>query len=1165
MKNGFDVIQEVQAPLYDTPTEDGPSFVETVGASFGYKYAPIVNKVREEFFFPNKMEDGFVPRDNIPEDLKQFGSTLLYARSQEHMDYLVSGIRSNMERRKTLSQSSFLANIASEFFDPINYIGIPVAKAATFAGSAARGATAVGGTVAVVDGARALTDPLGTTSEYALNVGSAAVLGGLFTGLANIPAARRAETFRTATKETDQAISEMDLGTPNAEIADSWFTNSWMYKGVTTPMKRALQDAAVPNEVKLDFLAIAGDSGITLKAHKAGQVVGNSVYQMAKLHDGEWVKSYDTLVNLWGKETGDGVLNPLDNLYKRKDFEEWLTRVDEKAIRGIEPASENEALAISTLNKFYTNWESRLNETGLIGNRAHYERQAVKLERRIETIEKRLQTARNADYVARLEDQLQRNQSELEMTRQTIDDLTQAGPITPPNEDIFRPRYWNRDAIAKDRQRFEAILEEWFTKNPQTIVRTKTGKLEKVDLSTNPQAINARVKDMVDGLLGLADETDPDVGYFGFGKSKHMKHRVVDIPNALVLDFIERNPVKIMKAYTARMAPRYQLAKRFGGRTIDDIVDDNFNLMIERGATVEQANAAMRDLRALHDRVVGSVLRRPDAINQKISRGLRDLAQLNYLGSAGLSAITEPARIVMEHGFGRTLKAVLGVMSDSKLRMGTKEARLAGEAIERLMGSAHLRLVDDVTNNPLRTTVIDKAKDAFYTLNLLGPITRILKDFDAIIAQHSIIDSSIKLANGTISKQDREILARYNIDETMARKIANAPWEKSDSGFYMANTESWTNTIEFPSTKADIVSGPTDTYHPNGRYKPAFYRKSENRIYIDEDYIRTDMWKEQAWKKPKVDGVRPIKDGIINSPDDLVTFIKMHEIMHTIHRPKDLGIDMRKKTSKADYENAINDLAVAEIQKQTRVEPETVEAFRSALNSSIMNTILMGTPADKPIITDGIAYIPMRVARQFGMKEDSVYRGYARIESGLLGLPFQFMSYALAAVNKTTAAYGHGQLKSQYIGTAMSLGLGYMLLDYKTPDFVDLSMEDKFARSFDYSGIAPLYSDLFYTAMSTSLALNGPNLTGEFLQPKFPQEASIPDAITGLAGAGPSIGFDLARGMYDFVTGNYGEGSKDIIRNLPFMRLWFIKDHVNSMTNMLEKELNDGPVGFGRY
>ena len=337
------------------------------------------------------------------------------------------------------------------------------------------------------------------------------------------------------------------------------------------------------------------------------------------------------------------------------------------------------------------------------------------------------------------------------------------------------------------------------------------------------------------------------------------------------------------------------------------------------------------------------------------------------------------------------------------------------------------------------------------------------------------------------------------------------------------------------------------------------------RVYIDEEYIKDVMYAERGWENPRVEGVKPIEAGIINSPDDYVTFIKMHEIMHTKFSAKDLGIaDKRTKEGKAAYENAINDLAVAEIKKQARVDPETVRTFRNALSSGIMNTILMGTPADKPIITDGIVYIPMRVARQFGMKEDAEFKGYARIENALLGLPFQFYSYSLAAVNKVTAAYAHGQLKNQYIGTAIAMGLGYMVLQYKTPDFVDLSFQDQLARSFDYSGVAALYSDMFYTGMSTSLALGGPNLTGGVLQPRFPQKPNQLDAATGLLGAGPSISVDIARGAADLVTGNVGEGTKEIIRNLPFARMWFWKGKMNEFTKMLEEEINE-PSGFGRY
>ena len=39
--------------------------------------------------------------------------------------------------------------------------------------------------------------------------------------------------------------------------------------------------------------------------------------------------------------------------------------------------------------------------------------------------------------------------------------------------------------------------------------------------------------------------------------SKHIKQRNLDIPTYLVADFIEMNPVSVMKAYTRKIAPHY--------------------------------------------------------------------------------------------------------------------------------------------------------------------------------------------------------------------------------------------------------------------------------------------------------------------------------------------------------------------------------------------------------------------------------------------------------------------------------------------------------------------------------------------------------------------------------------------------------------------------------
>ena len=232
---------------------------------------------------------------------------------------------------------------------------------------------------------------------------------------------------------------------------------------------------------------------------------------------------------------------------------------------------------------------------------------------------------------------------------------------------------------------------------------------------------------------------------------------------------------------------------------------------------------------------------------------------------------------------------------------------------------------------------------------------------------------------------------------------------------------------------------------------------------------------------------------------------------------------------------------------------KVTQNFREAMNSGIMNTILMGTPADKPIAVDGVFYIPIHVARKFNMTEDPKFKGYARVENGLLGLPFQFMSYSFAAANKITASLAQGQVKNRTVAVLASLGLGYMSLSLKQPDFVmdKMSFSDKLARSFDTSGIASLYSDLFYTAMNTSLAVGGPNIGLGIINPKFPQEENALDALTGIAGAGPSYAVDVSRAVGKILSGEFGEGTYELTGRLPFVTALFWNEQMKEIRQSL--------------
>tara|TARA_R110001606_G_scaffold134481_1_gene270974 strand:+ start:3876 stop:7430 length:3555 start_codon:yes stop_codon:yes gene_type:complete len=1160
-------------------------FGTTLSASMGYKYASILNRVSEGNNFPSQPQDGFDAEKRInsgPRELLPYSSTLLRATSDKHYEYLISTIDQSKQIRRDLAGSGTITQFAVELFDPVNYVGLPFARIGSFGARFLKGGGSVTAVVAGQEAARFPTDPLATKEEVALNLGASFIMGGALTGLLTIPVNRTNGVHQGATKEfknylkstRPRPVALNELGEAidkDGSIASSVFTDSWLFKAVTTPMKRVLQSKTIPNSVKMTTLKIVNDSGILLAMNRNNQKVGSSVFQNSKQFEGEWAVLQNDLMPLWGEASGKGVTSAFDYTLNISGFEKWLENIDKKSMRGENPADNIEAQVMDKMNNFYKTWETRLSEQGMIGSKPVLQKFISGREIRIKKTQDILANGRpkSAEYIAKLEGNVKRLSDELDEARLNLEDISDSTAVNAPNEINFRPRYFDIDAIRTNRADFEEILINWFRDNP-IVARRTAGKVKKTVMNTDDASLRLRASQATDNILGLKDITDPDVGYYGMGKSKHFKHRSLDIPNKLILDYIQTNPVAVMRAYTTRVGPRYEFSRQFNGDSIDDVLDDAMDEMMKSGMTMTQSYAALKDIRHLYKRVVGGVLRDPDSADQTTAKVLRDLATLNFLGSAGLMTLTEPAKIMMEHGIGKTMKALFGVLNDNKLKLAGRELRVSGEGLDNLMNSVHTRLVDELNNNPFKSDIFDKMKNPFFLLNGLGPITKLLKDFDAMVRADTLIDYSVRWTKGKATKMEQEYLLRYNIDLDLATKIAAAPWEKSSDGMYMANTGAWTDTIQFPATKAEVVSGNTKTFAPDGtpegRYKPAFYNSKQDKIYIDEEYIKDVMWELRGWENPRVKGVNPIKDGIINSPDDYVAFIKMHEIMHSNNSAKSLGFSKRTAKGKADYENAINDLTIKEIEGQPRTSAETVREFRSALSSGVLNTILMGTPADKPIITDGIAYVPMRVAKQFGMKEDAEFKGYARIENGLLSLPFQFYSYSLASVNKVAAAHAHGQLKDRFLGTAISMGLGYMVLQYKTPDWVEMSFQDKLARSFDYSGTAALYSDMAYTAMSTSLALGGPNLTGGFLEPRFPQGPSAIDAVSGLGGAGVSIGTEIATGVKDIVTGNVGNGVAELIDSAPFTALWFAKSTFNEFENMFkEGEEPNALSGFKRY
>ena len=154
---------------------------------------------------------------------------------------------------------------------------------------------------------------------------------------------------------------------------------------------------------------------------------------------------------------------------------------------------------------------------------------------------------------------------------------------------------------------------------------------------------------------------------FGGGQSNHFKHRQLDIPNYLIDDFIIKNPVKIMMGYTNRVAAQYSFTKKFGDSDVENVISKLAIDAARNGQSMRQVMRFNKNFRHGYDRVAGYVLRNPLAFNQSAAQVMKDLATLNYLGSAGFSTLPDAAVVLMQNELKPTFRQLFRVLDNEKV------------------------------------------------------------------------------------------------------------------------------------------------------------------------------------------------------------------------------------------------------------------------------------------------------------------------------------------------------------------------------------------------------------------------------------------------------------------------------------------------------------------
>ena len=610
----------------------------------------------------------------------------------------------------------------------------------------------------------------------------------------------------------ERAQRKFDAGI--SVVKDPWGIVSTLYDKIDplpTPMKSVLR-VAVPenasdnlvkaiNVAKKTALLMANDGSLLLNGQRKGLTLPPSVEVMGMNRKAQVYTLEQNLTKVWAEATDAGGIgsNFMRGVTRQENtLDNWLNEVNRKRIRQ-EPLSQHEASAAQIIDNFFESIRREATDADVMGSQAFVEKQVIKTTQKYEdyvskfdALNERLRKGQSVNqremlYVKNRLEALRNRLTELEAS---LDFVTQ-NKIRPagPKEPYFT-RQWNVDAIAKDEagpKEFRRILTEYIRANPEAGMEYDAATaLFKPKTLITEESQEKYVSSVIDAIL-----SDFDPSQVVTSRSNRFPSRNVQIPNSLVLDFINNDVRDVLRSYAIRSGSKIDFSKQFGGRSFDEVADDVVDSLTDSGMSINEALKIRNNLRALYDRVTMQTITDPTTLTAKSVQFLKDYASINYLQSAGPTAFGDSAKIVFEHGFKNVFKGIHAVIESKPFRKALADVKgVVGEGLEVSLATAQQKLVEESGATIGKTWT--NIKSYSFILNGLGPITSGMKMFTGALGQHNFLDTMGRIVDGSASRFDLDFMARHNPSVVQIKEIlSKAKIEETGSGLKVSDVTTW--------------------------------------------------------------------------------------------------------------------------------------------------------------------------------------------------------------------------------------------------------------------------------------------------------------------------------------------------------------------------------------
>jgi hypothetical protein len=839
---GKQTIVGVPLTNYSQTVKADPTFGENFLAQLGYTYAPLYGAAEEELRFGN------VKREKMAFELEELSGYedhieyLVRAKNNDHLEYLKSQIDENRKRRDIIGRSNWYApsSLIAGVADPLNVmfalpvfgqLGMLVRGGMTMSQAAKAGLKGGALYAGASEAIRAPFDQLNTFEESSINAISAIGLG---TGLAIAPNAFRALMPKfQKTSDNLQAMAQgekrVDVENLGKEVVDgevsedlvkTFYTNYLMHL-VPSAGKRIAKNGT--QLMKDYYERINGHAVLAKEKDLVGLGQHQSILQRDAFYSVDANKFVNDFQIFYTRAiTGDptrksttqfmdfnidsakarigqtfGGETPTFDQFFDQAFRKYIISKDSKNQRLIGALSDDEKIMHTRFKEFFDKYKDDAQSVSLLKDDASLQKEISTLKKALDDLDAEVKTLQSLDDAkglspAQRKRLINSDARNFELTKKLrwAEDTLEEGIYNK----FIAPIYYNKKLLkesAEAREGLTKIFERHLTRNPARVWDDEAQQYTN-RLVQNPRQF---AEETVSSIL---EENADSVEFFTNrpGSGKHLKHRVLNIPEYEIVDYIITGP-EVMYSYAQRMGKRIEWARNFGDKNIDDVLEEIEVDMRNKNFDEKKIATLKRDFSEEIRRATGNVIEDPDTLNNQTAQVLRTMAGTTYLHGAGLAAVGDLGVTVIERGFKKIATPFFNAEDRKAFFKNAKNAPYMIDNIDLAKALIQRRMVEDSVKRiqPSGTErVLNLVNQTFYNVpivgNNLGMLTKYMKIMDGAFRQSELIDMAVKIKNNTATNFDVQFMSRYGYSIEDAKILADMPWEKGDSMYY-ANTTQW--------------------------------------------------------------------------------------------------------------------------------------------------------------------------------------------------------------------------------------------------------------------------------------------------------------------------------------------------------------------------------------